>query len=623
MPGGLLNLVAVGDLNIILNGNPSKTFFKSTYAKYTNFGLQRFQIPYKELNRLRLNEDSLFRFEIPNYGDLLMDTFFAIQLPDIYSPLYTLPRPYYIDAGGDQVYNDLSLNPYCQPYEFKWIDNLGAQLIRRVRYLLDGRVIQEFTGQYIYSMAERDLTIDKRELFDSMIGHSSDLNDPANYSTRNGNYPNVTYNNVTQNEWRDGLEPSIRGKKIYVPINIWSTLSSYLAFPITSLQYNKLQVEIECRPISELFVVRDMDYFTQWVYDMSGLTFMPSDMSHLYRYYDCPYIRPDFNDQRYQMYYFLQGPPPWQKCIGDFSYNIAEFSTTQEALESIRDQWYTKVEGTWEMSIELVATFAFLEREEIRIFTGRPQSYLIKRVYEQITRTVAGTQRINVNAIGMTSSWMWFFQRSDVSLRNEWSNYTNWAYKHMPFPCILAVDLSFAESIPFAPYITPCIPTCYGQYSICNMCLTGPVHPENMKEIMEEWSLYCDDQLRETSHPAGVFNYIEKYIRTPGNAKPGLYCYNFCLDTNPNVLQPSGGMNMSRFSNIAFEFSTILPFHRPVDASDSIPVVCNKNGDNLILGFNNPTWEDYNYNFDIHIMEERYNVLVFSNGMANYMFAHN
>ena len=47
MPGGLLNLVAYGASNIMLTGNPTKTFFKATYQKYTNFGLQRFRIDYK------------------------------------------------------------------------------------------------------------------------------------------------------------------------------------------------------------------------------------------------------------------------------------------------------------------------------------------------------------------------------------------------------------------------------------------------------------------------------------------------------------------------------------------------------------------------------------------------
>ena len=41
MAGGLLNLISTGSNNIFLTGNPSKTFFKVTFSKYTNFGLQK------------------------------------------------------------------------------------------------------------------------------------------------------------------------------------------------------------------------------------------------------------------------------------------------------------------------------------------------------------------------------------------------------------------------------------------------------------------------------------------------------------------------------------------------------------------------------------------------------
>ena len=58
MGGGLLNLVAKGNINVILNGNPQKTFFKKTYAKYTNFGLQRFKISYQNQNRITLFANS-------------------------------------------------------------------------------------------------------------------------------------------------------------------------------------------------------------------------------------------------------------------------------------------------------------------------------------------------------------------------------------------------------------------------------------------------------------------------------------------------------------------------------------------------------------------------------------
>ena len=42
MPGGLLNIIGVGQQDIILTGNPTKTFWKSSYSKYTNIGMQKF-----------------------------------------------------------------------------------------------------------------------------------------------------------------------------------------------------------------------------------------------------------------------------------------------------------------------------------------------------------------------------------------------------------------------------------------------------------------------------------------------------------------------------------------------------------------------------------------------------
>ena len=46
MPGGLMNLSSTGSDCIYLTGNPTKSFFKSSYAKYTNFGLQKFRLDF-------------------------------------------------------------------------------------------------------------------------------------------------------------------------------------------------------------------------------------------------------------------------------------------------------------------------------------------------------------------------------------------------------------------------------------------------------------------------------------------------------------------------------------------------------------------------------------------------
>ena len=60
MTGGLLNIVSYGNQNVILNSNPKKSFFKTTYAKYTNFGLQKFRIDFNGLRNLRMSEESRF-----------------------------------------------------------------------------------------------------------------------------------------------------------------------------------------------------------------------------------------------------------------------------------------------------------------------------------------------------------------------------------------------------------------------------------------------------------------------------------------------------------------------------------------------------------------------------------
>ena len=110
MAGGLLSLVSQGQQSVLLYGNPSKTFFKTTYAKTTNFGLQKFRIDYEGAKTLNLTEESTFMFKVPRYADLLMDTYITLDLPNIWSPIF---------PPTDETENEWA------PYEFKWIENLG------------------------------------------------------------------------------------------------------------------------------------------------------------------------------------------------------------------------------------------------------------------------------------------------------------------------------------------------------------------------------------------------------------------------------------------------------------------------------------------------------------------
>ena len=81
---------------------------------------------------------------------------------------------------------------------------------------------------------------------------------------------------------------------------------------------------------------------------------------------------------------------------------------------------------------------------------------------------------------------------------------------------------------------------------------------------------------------------MEKYIRTTGNAKDWLYCYNFCLDSNQNEYQPSGAMNMNKFKYVQFEYNTIEP---PIDPSANVINICDANGN--IIGVRKSTTDLY------------------------------
>jgi hypothetical protein len=129
--------------------------------------------------------------------------------------------------------------------------------------------------------------------------------------------------------------------------------------------------------------------------------------------------------------------------------------------------------------------------------------------------------------------------------------------------------------------------------------------------------ILLDGAYRENGQPVGVFNYIEKYIRTAGNAPDGLYCYNFCMNTTPYDLQPSGAINMNRFHQVQFEFTTVTP---PLDSNAQTITICDP-VTNAVIGINKPTWRIYNYNYDLYVFEERINLITFVGGNCALMYA--
>ena len=569
MTGGLLNIVSYGNQNIILNSNPKKSFFKTTYAKYTNFGLQKFRIDFTGLRNLRMSEESRFTFTVPRYAELLMDTYLVVTLPTIWSPIYP----------------PLSCGDAWRPYEFRWIENLGTQMIKEVVFSVGGQILQRVTGKYLLAMVQRDFNGTKRILYDAMSGNTAELNDPANFSGRKNAYPNVFYNTSQQ-----GPEPSIRSRKLYIPLNAWFCDKSQTAFPLVALQYNEMQIDVIMRPVRELFVTRDVTYTPHSISQNTPMT--PAEVA------DAPFIQPNFNEQEYQFYRFLQPPP---------------------SADIITSDVYDDKRTDWNADVHLISTYCFLSAEESRVFASQEQKYLIKEAYEWDYKNITGTHRVELNnTMGMVSTWMFLFQRSDINLRNQWSNYTNWAYNNVipddvqpapdqgtfPINCPGVVSTSIGPGV--EPNGTP-----------SGLFVTQDYNVENQREILQQLGILLNGAYRENMLESGVYNYVEKYIKTAGAAPFGLYLYNFGLDATNTTYQPSGAINMSKFSTIELEFNTYPP---PLDPSANFYTICDPET-GIPVGVNKPQWRIYKYNYDLTVLEERYNVLTFIGGNCALMYA--
>jgi len=573
MPGGLLNLISYGNQNIILNGNPSKTFFKTVYSKYSNFGIQKFQIDYTGLRSLHLNEESSFTFKIPRNAELLLDTYLCFDLPNIWSPIIPPTIPPYDDGSGNMKYD-------CwRPYEFRWIDDIGTNIIKNVTLSIGGQIIQTYSGEYIKNMVDRDFTQEKKNLFNQMTGMTNELTQPEFAYTRYRQYPNAYFTNSSVNV---GPEPSIRGRRIYVPLHFWFSYSTKVALPLVCLQYSEVVIDITLRSIRELFTINDVSkpvYVTEK-------------------------IAPDFGNELHSLYRFLQPPP--------------DTALTADS--------YGNKTNTWANNIHLIATYCFLSEEESRVFAKNEQKYLIKDIKQDLYTNTTNTHRLKIYTSGLVSSWMWYYKRSDVYLRNEWSNYSNWKYKNIiPYDVIKAPESGDTQYDHFyigpgfnIVQVYPGIPGDRPDTSIEDPTyyfITPPLNDANKKQIMNRISIYMDGKFRENEFDQGVYSYIEKYKMSDGNSYDCLYNYNFALHTNPYDLQPSGAMNLSKFKTIEFEISTILP---PLDPNALSTTICDING--TTIGTINPN-SIYLYNYDLYLIEERYNMVRFISGQAGLVYA--
>ena len=435
-----------------------------------------------------------------------------------------------------------------------------------------------------------------------MTGNVDELNGPEFFGGRRlNNYPNVFYNpSIT------GSEPSIRGRKIYVPLNPWYMNDTKVALPLVCLQYSELTIEITLRPIKEIFTINNVNgidivsnnegdrvnndnpgtdgEFTSYNYTLD----YENNLDKLYNR-----KRPNFSNENEQMYNYLQQPPTIELDRSD----------------------YSNKENNWNADIHLITNMCFLTKEESNIFANNEQKILIKDIKYTTFYNITGNARLKLDTNALVSSWLWFYRRSDIYDRNEWSNYTNWTTKYIPYELNpgeettpFTVTGAASEGIgPGRDYNV--LTDDVSQRIVTNHQVTPNFSIQNTKKILNTFSIIIDGKYRENEFDSGIYDYIEKYRSSKGcSLDLGIYSYNFCINTSNKELQPSGAMNLSRFKNIELEMTTLVP---DSDPNSRTTTLCDEDGG--IIGVIESE-SLYLYSYEMHLYEERYNILRIMSG---------
>jgi hypothetical protein len=372
MPGGLLQLVATGAQNELVNGTPSMTHFRAVYRRHTNFALEQIRMPFTTSNlEFATTQTRTISCRVDRYAQLLHDCYLVLTLPDIWSPLKNIGAT--VTAPGyDPRSNSIG-------YEFQWIKNIGYNLIDHVDIVMNGQVIQRLRGEWLKMYSYMTHNTDKRAIVDQMTGNVPELYDPANAFDRQNQYPNAIATTAVppQLPMSTVPEPSIRARQLMVPLHFWFCENPGLALPLVSLQNSEVYINVTLRALNDLYTVVDVNP----VSPTYGKRVAPVN---------------------YPMSLFLSPPLPTGL-------------PSNPSLSAFIPDFY--VEGT----------FIYLTEVEMNQLAVADQTYLIKTVrYVNKEGQFGGNTDLEIPMFNLVTRVVFGTQRSDRMLVNDWDNYTNW-----------------------------------------------------------------------------------------------------------------------------------------------------------------------------------------------------
>lgn len=577
MGGGLIQLMAYGAQDIYLTGNPQITFFKLVATRHTNFSMEYIRNYFVNVPTFNTTTFSKMSIDIDRNGDLMSDSYLVLDLPNIYA---------------------------SEADNFHWIDNIGNNFIRSAEVFIGGASIDKHYGQWMNIWTELSYSETKMKAYTRIIGGDDDedydgVPDIANIYHGNicDNTPNDILKDNNGDDEHTTTYPSIRKKRLYIPLQFWFCINPGLALPLISLQYTPVRIDFEIRPMNELFTISKYNLSPNAFFDMmSGLSENEKKDN------------PDFTE-------------------------ILNPEATPEIIYCEENIFWKYVNGTirpenWAQNTYLDINYIFLDNDERTKFAYSTNEYIIPQIERYETSGMSGNKILELYFQHPVQELIWVFQRSDVNRHNDWNNYTNVEYskdwnefhKRIEFSreyynSGLSAFSDFNEFLKMTimPTILPSGISCNDFIKEINNSDMNKSSEQfldafdNLWNIMYELKIKFNGEDRNQTRDSTFYDAMESYKYHTNSAR-GIYKYSFSL--HPEEISSSGHVNLSRIDRLEFEFLLRQP---PMNDCEE-----KKEGEGRIYQCGNP----YNYDYNMYVYARGYNILRIMNGIGATVFAN-
>jgi hypothetical protein len=527
--GGLMQLVSYGSEDLYLTGNPQITFFKVVYRRHTNFAYEWIPIYFKPTQTFNTTGTVTMDAPIPRQGDLVRDLALVMDLPDIFS-------------SADE--------------NFKWIEDIGEILIDSASVTIGGQTIHKCHGQWINIWGDLTIPVSKAPGYDELIGNVSEMFAPPVY---NGDIGTTTF-------------PTIRKRRLRIPIPFWFTQHPGLAIPLIAIQYIKVNINVVFRALNDLFTLGIP------AQSPSQLFNAPNSAHNIA-------LRDSLVNQG-----FATSNVIWKFING----------TNQPT-------------GSWNQNVFIDMKYVFLDNPERRLFAAAVSEYLITQTERlEFTGLVGGPNTVDIDFFHPVKEMIWVFQRDDVCDRNQWTNYTTLP-NNRDLPELIALNAAFDSATrlglnpsmaDFQNAVLPSGLTVTQFVALINctdqlkLNVRNPDAFDQILNIMYFGEFIFNGHKRQEPKTIYYYQYqepVDNHTSAPGRSKQ-IYVFSFA--ERPEMVQPSGSADFSRFWKPEFQFTikSLLPLG-----------VCT---------------DDVTYNYSLFFYVRNINILRIMNGIAGLVFAN-